>query len=122
MIDTAFLFNFINAILKEIENNDRSQTGASAGTLVKNIGKFEFYFYLTILCEFFGIVNDLSILMQKKDIDINAIMSLVDSTKKKLLEFRSDSCFESFWEEVDDFSHQYELDEPEQPRIRRVPR
>ncbi|RMZ99440.1 zinc finger MYM-type 1-like [Brachionus plicatilis] len=56
--------------LKEIDENDRNQTGCTANSLLKSIRTFDFYFYIITLSELFDCINVLSVYLQKPDLDL----------------------------------------------------
>ncbi|XP_076957989.1 uncharacterized protein LOC143633606 [Bidens hawaiensis] len=71
--------------------------------------KYEFVFYFHLMMHILAITKSLSQGLQRKEPDLVNVASLVSTTKRLLQKFRSES-FNKFFELVNSFCDQYELE------------
>ncbi|KAJ9562232.1 hypothetical protein OSB04_007392, partial [Centaurea solstitialis] len=104
------LFPCVFEVLEYIENDCENSTSVcQARGLQVYLTSFDFVFYLHLMLRILGATSSLSQALQKRDQDILNAISLVQSTKEELQEFRVDG-FDSLLEKVISFCNKYEIE------------
>ena len=104
------LFPCVLEVLEYIENDCENSTSVcQARGLQVYLSSFDFVFYLHLMLRILGATNSLSQALQKRDQDIWNAISLVQSTKEELQEFRVEG-FDSLLEKVISFCNKYDIE------------
>ncbi|KAJ9560721.1 hypothetical protein OSB04_005881 [Centaurea solstitialis] len=104
------LFPCVMEVLQYIEDDCENSTSVcQARGLQIYLTSFDFVFYLHLMLRILGVTNSLSQALQKRDQDILNAMSLVQSTKEELQEFRVDG-FDSLLEKVTSFCEKHDIE------------
>ncbi|XP_071714789.1 uncharacterized protein [Rutidosis leptorrhynchoides] len=107
------MFNATRLVLEGIieDKSSYSQRGDAAEAYTY-FTSFEFVFILHLMKEIMGRTNILSQQLQKSTQDIGNTIELVSATKEKLNDFRNNN-WESFFEQVRDFSLKHNIEMPD---------
>ena len=80
------------------------------------------FFGVKLGVKFYGITDALSCTLQRSSVTAFNAKSAARALCQALLGLRSDSCFDSFWENATAKAQELQLLEPGVPRVRRPPR
>ncbi|XP_073137936.1 uncharacterized protein [Henckelia pumila] len=104
------MFGSLIDVLDEIvEDGSHSDQRVEALHLVKDMQSFEFVFNLHLMKSILGIINDLSLALQRKDQDIRQAMLLLGICKKRIQGMRDDG-WSTLLEEVSNFCEKFHVD------------
>ncbi|CAI8583742.1 unnamed protein product [Vicia faba] len=91
------------SVLKVLSMVDEDGRGPSqAAGLIEKMESFKFAFILKLMLNLFGITNELSNVLQRKDLNIVIAMELVDDVKARLATTR-ESAWDNLFSDVQDF-------------------
>ena len=91
------------SVLKVLSMVDEDGRGPSqAAGLIEKMESFKFAFILKLMLKLFGITNELSNVLQRKDLNIVIAMELVDDVKARLATTR-ESGWDNLFSDVQDF-------------------
>ena len=78
-----------SSVLQVLSTVDEHGRGPSqAAGLIEKMESFKFVFILKLMLKLFGITNELSKVLQRKDLNIVLAMELVNDVKARLATFR----------------------------------
>ncbi|XP_076903906.1 uncharacterized protein LOC143559113 [Bidens hawaiensis] len=120
-------YSSVIEVLEYIEKTGNTIASRNkASNLLMDLNTFDFVFYLHLMMRILEITSTLSQCLQRKDEDLLNAVLLVNSTKLQLQNFRQKG-FDSFFEDVNSFGDQHEIEEvkmndnyvnPKRPRQR----
>ena len=84
------MFSAVVDVLEIIEEDGLSNQKIEARSIMRSILSFEFVFTLHLMKNILGIINELSIALQKINKDIENVMVLVKVSKQRLQVMRDD--------------------------------
>ncbi|XP_031329535.1 zinc finger MYM-type protein 1-like [Photinus pyralis] len=108
--------------LTEIEGTDRSDVGAKVNGFLKHLQSFEFIFMSCFLINILDPVEMLNAALQSSSLHLQMAMNNVDNTKELIQSYRTDEHFDEIWNSSLGMAEKYQAGEPEQPRMRQVPK
>jgi hypothetical protein len=91
-------------VLRIVHEDARVPTQAAG--LIEKMECFKFVFILKLMMKLLAITNELSQILQRKNANIVAAMELLEVVKIRIVMMRSDSGWESFFENVKEFCAQ----------------
>jgi hypothetical protein len=100
LLRIELMWDSVIEVLGIVERDGR--ISSAAGGLIEKMENFKFVFILKLMGNLFSITNDLSQVLQRKDINIIHAIDLVDDVKYQLIALR-DHGWEDFLDEVKKF-------------------
>lgn len=107
--------------MEEVQATTHDEYGLKAGGCLHSLEKFGTLFGLRLAHILFGATEQVSLLLQKKDIAIHEALSGVDTAKAYFSRLRSDEEFDSFYDATLKIAEQLSINQPVLPRRRRCP-
>ena len=105
-----------------IEESKDSEMRAHIGGVARQMDSFDFYFGIELGRKVLCMADNLSRTLQEPTISANEGQGVMKMTLEALKCIRSDEAFSLFWKLVEQKRQQLDVDEPRQPRQRKVPR
>ncbi|CAK8531740.1 unnamed protein product [Lathyrus sativus] len=94
------IWSFVLNVLSMVDEDGRGPS--QAASLIEKMESFKFAFILKLMLKLFGIINELSHVLQRKDLNIVIAMELVDVVKARLATMR-DSGWDDLFADVQEF-------------------
>ncbi|XP_058749093.1 uncharacterized protein LOC131622065 [Vicia villosa] len=94
------MWSFMLNVLSMVDEDGRGPSQAAG--LIEKMESFKFAFILKLMLKLFGITNELSNVLQRKDLNIMIAMELVDIVKSRLATMR-DSGWDNLFANVQEF-------------------
>jgi hypothetical protein len=96
-------------VLIKIGEEYSGTEAVAAQTMLTSFESYEFVFMAKLMLALFGIIDDLSRSLQRRDQDIVNAMDLIVYTQQELQNLRHDSGWKDFLEEVNSFCVKYRV-------------
>ena len=106
--------------LHEVTTTDKGESGAKAGGFCEKLGKFDTFFVLSALQRIFSAIGTISQTIQSSQLHLQRAQLMITDLLTVLKSYRED--FNSFWEATVTRSKYFDIDDPQLPRVRRMPR
>jgi hypothetical protein len=106
----------------EVAESDKTEAGAKASGLLQQCLKFDNFFILRLLYKVFSRAETVSSSIQKVGLDMYQTHLQLKQLKADIANMRDDNEFETVWADVSQCANSLELNEPELPRPRKIPR
>nr|XP_028945638.1 zinc finger MYM-type protein 1-like [Malus domestica] len=120
IVSIIVMFEVVVEVVEWIKS-DRNQDNLSKATrLFKDIQTFDFVFHFFLIRLIFGITNELSQTLQKKDQDIVNAMALVEVCKQRLQSLKNDDIGDLF-HDVEKFCEEHDIIVPNMEDLHFVP-
>ena len=114
-------FEAVILTLQAISDED-PRTGHEADSLLKAISSFVFYFYVIILDSLLKVTGVLSDYLQGEVVLLLNARNAASSTISTLKLYRTDAKFLVFWSAAEHVASELDLEPPQVPRRRKVPK
>lgn len=108
--------------LQELSDSSQNEIGASASGHLKKLVQFENWFFLKSLIQILEKVELLNATLQSTQLNFKQAENSINDVLSCLKNMRTDDVFENFWSEIVLEAKRLKLDDPQLPRIRRIPR
>ena len=115
------LFEVVIKTLDQISEEDATDVGAQAASLLKAVSTFEFILFLRILERVFSVLQSLCEGLQSSTVSLQQARLLANATIEALQDLRTQEQFNNFWVETQKMADDYNISPPELPRRIRIP-
>lgn len=114
-------YDTLQQLLNELSENDQSETGAKANGFLAILQQFKTAFVLHLLLYVLERVETLNSALQRASLNFNEAIAKVEACRSALI-YKRDNGFAELWQQSLQFSMDNNLDEPQLPRVRRLPK
>ena len=94
-------YSSILLFLEIIDDNEKSEIGATAFGLLTAIKQFDFIFFVHVMCSLFKITTILNSALQSKELHISGAIDIAEITILNLIQMKNTDNFENIFEEVE---------------------